>query len=212
MEAAKIRLERDGQYEVVGGILSPTHDHYGVLQKPSLLAANGQHRVNMVRLATQSSRWMGSSDFEVTLDRWTRTFVVMQAYSMALQSYFAAFKPKGNSHELHVLLACGADWLDAVMMKPTGINTNTKAQEIILSGGMIVQERDGSVIDEAYLNQVPLVKKYKDRIITFNKTARMDISTFSSTIVRELVKENKSIQYLVMDDVVRYIDDHNLYR
>lgn len=213
MEEAKICV--GSKYEIIGGILSPVNDHYGELHKPSLKAANGQHRVSMCNSATQSSQWIGVSDFEVSLDKWTRTAVVLEAYSKALNHHYVEEgdnKENGDSDDvgtdkqLRVFMVCGSDLLHS-MKKP---NVWLKEhQEILLSQGLVVCQRDGDELDDAFFEDYDLFKKYRDSIHTFKPTVK---NTISSSKLREQIKKNGSIKYLTEDAVIGYIEKEKLYR
>uniref|UniRef100_A0A8D3BVV6 Nicotinamide nucleotide adenylyltransferase 3 n=1 Tax=Scophthalmus maximus TaxID=52904 RepID=A0A8D3BVV6_SCOMX len=57
-ELARDHMHSTGQYQVVGGIVSPVSDSYG---KQGLVQA--EHRIAMAKLALRSSNW-------VTVDEW----------------------------------------------------------------------------------------------------------------------------------------------
>lgn len=65
-----------GQYQVVGGIVSPVSDGYG---KQGLVLA--KHRIAMARLALQSSNWVTVDEWESQQPDWTETAVTMRYYS-----------------------------------------------------------------------------------------------------------------------------------
>lgn len=62
-----------GQYQVVGGIVSPVSDGYG---KQGLVLA--QHRIAMAKLALQSSDWVTVDEWESQQADWTETVVTMR--------------------------------------------------------------------------------------------------------------------------------------
>lgn len=62
-----------GQYDVVGGIVSPVSDGYG---KQGLVLA--KHRIAMTKLALQSSDWVKVDDWESQQSDWTETVVTMR--------------------------------------------------------------------------------------------------------------------------------------
>lgn len=62
-----------GQYQVVGGIVSPVSDCYG---KQGLILA--KHRIAMARLALQSSNWVTVDEWESQQPDWTETVVTMR--------------------------------------------------------------------------------------------------------------------------------------
>lgn len=72
-------MRRNGQWDVLAGILSPVHDAYG---KKDLLP--GVHRVAMCRLAVASSKWILVDDWETRQAGWTRTRDVLDYYEKAI--------------------------------------------------------------------------------------------------------------------------------
>lgn len=62
-----------GQYDVVGGIVSPVSDGYG---KQGLVPA--KHRIAMAKLALQSSDWVKVNEWESQQSDWTETVVTMR--------------------------------------------------------------------------------------------------------------------------------------
>lgn len=76
-EIARDHLHRIGQYEVIGGIVSPVHDGYG---KKELVSAT--HRLNMIKLALHGSDWIKLSDWEAKQESWTRTRQILQYHQV----------------------------------------------------------------------------------------------------------------------------------
>lgn len=66
-----------GQYEVVGGIISPVHDAYG---KKELVSAT--HRLNMIKISLQGNEWVKLSDWESRQETWTRTRQILQYHQV----------------------------------------------------------------------------------------------------------------------------------
>jgi nicotinate-nucleotide adenylyltransferase len=80
-------------------------------------------------------------------------------------------------------------------------------QELLQACNFIVAERLGAH-DEKLMDKVEdLIKYYGARI----HIADMPRIAISSSMVRQSVKENKSIKYLVLDEVERYIYEKKLY-
>ncbi|XP_064848487.1 nicotinamide/nicotinic acid mononucleotide adenylyltransferase 3 isoform X3 [Oncorhynchus masou masou] len=77
-ELARDHLHQTGQFQVVGGIVSPVSDGYG---KQGLVLA--KHRIAMARLALQSSDWVSVDDWESQQPDWTETVVTMRLLSQA---------------------------------------------------------------------------------------------------------------------------------
>ncbi|XP_048860924.1 nicotinamide/nicotinic acid mononucleotide adenylyltransferase 1-like [Brienomyrus brachyistius] len=72
-ELARDQLEDTGQYEVVKGILSPVGDGY---MKIGLIEAS--HRVEMAKLAVESSSWIEVDSWESREAEWLETVKVLQ--------------------------------------------------------------------------------------------------------------------------------------
>lgn len=79
--------------------------------------------------------------------------------------------------------------------------------EKILSYNIIVFAREGIEEDSELVKKVEQVKKDNPNIFLLN-TLSINIS---STLIRNLVKENKSIKYLVKDEVEYIIKSRGLY-
>lgn len=79
--------------------------------------------------------------------------------------------------------------------------------EKILSYNIIVFAREGIEEDSELVRKVEQVKKDNPNIFLLN-TLSINIS---STLIRKLVKENKSIKYLVKDEVEYIIKNRGLY-
>lgn len=81
-----------------------------------------------------------------------------------------------------------------------------KNYEQILKENLIVFKRY-SEINSSLLSEINEIKKYNKNIYLIDNIA-LDIS---STLIRSLVKDKKSIKYLVNDKVIEIINGENLY-
>ncbi|SPQ96486.1 unnamed protein product (mitochondrion) [Plasmodiophora brassicae] len=158
------------RFHVVGGVMSPVHDHY---QKVGLVPF--QHRLAMLQLAVEDSSWV--------------------------TTYLEAV-----GRPARVLLVCGADLLDK--FSDADVWPPDQVQRIVSEFGVAVMERTGCSI-EAIIDANPLLKPARDNIFP---VARPVVNDISSTIVRKLLADRRSIKYLVPDLVAAYIAQHNLYR
>uniref|UniRef100_A0A8D3DA29 Nicotinamide nucleotide adenylyltransferase 3 n=1 Tax=Scophthalmus maximus TaxID=52904 RepID=A0A8D3DA29_SCOMX len=68
-ELARDHMHSTGQYQVVGGIVSPVSDSYG---KQGLVQA--EHRIAMAKLALRSSNWVTVDEWESQQPDWTETW------------------------------------------------------------------------------------------------------------------------------------------
>lgn len=62
-----------GMYRVIGGIISPVSDNYG---KQGLVAA--KHRIEMARLALETSEWIRVDSWESDQEQWSETVMVLR--------------------------------------------------------------------------------------------------------------------------------------
>ena len=196
------------QFDVIGGILSPVHDEYGTLHKPSLRAVNGEHRVAMARLATDSSDWIGVSDFEVQAEGWSLVADVMDLYGKALNGlYVGDEKIEGPApSRVHLKFLGGTDVLKS--MTVPDLWSNEHQETILGQHGFVAIERAGDPLDDAFFESHSLFSKHKESIHGMSPSIE---NTISSTKVRELIKRGGSIKYLLPDSVIEYIQEHSLY-
>lgn len=111
--------------DVIGGIVSPTHDSYG---KKGLSSAS--HRLSMLKIGLRSSNWIKISDWEIKQDHWSRTKVVLEYHQNFLNNFINSrnnnteyceedtpqWFPKKSSLQndlIKVKLLCGADLLES---------------------------------------------------------------------------------------------------
>ena len=199
MEEAKDCLE--SEFEVIGGILSPVNDHYGKLYKKSLQAANGMHRLEMCQRATASSDWIGVSDYEVSLDEWSRVAVILEAYGKAIDQFYK------NKQEVAVKFLCGSDVLKSFQIPNLWAMDH---QEVILGKyGVVVCERKGCELNDEFFNGYAMYKKHRKNIYSFMPAVE---NTISSTVIRNQIKSKKSIKYLTPDPVIEYVEKEKLYQ
>lgn len=81
-----------------------------------------------------------------------------------------------------------------------------KNYQEILDKNLIIFKRESGK-NSSLLSKINNIKKYNKNIYLIDNLA-LDIS---STLIRNLVKNNKSIRYLVDDDVIKIIEEENLY-
>lgn len=79
--------------------------------------------------------------------------------------------------------------------------------EKILNDHLIVFARTSIEPNSDLVKKVNLIKKDNQKIYLIDN---LNIN-ISSTLIRNLVKENKSIRYLVPDSVLKIIEEYNLY-
>jgi nicotinamide mononucleotide adenylyltransferase len=215
LEAARSRLVDLG-WRVDAGILSPAHQGYG---KAGLCEA--RHRVEMCRRAVEAAEggaaqggaaqggaldatasaasdaadddtaattlplhWITVSDWETRQPAYVRTLPVLRHF-------------QGLYPDACVFLAAGAD-LVASMARP-GVWSAADVDAIMTEFGVVAVNRDGHSVDPEgrWPNVVPAREPFE--------------FSLSSTAVRSLLEEGKSVRYLVPDGVIAYIHEHGLF-
>ena len=219
-ELARNHLNSCG-YDVLGGMISPTHDNYKE-KKPSLILS--KHRIKMVELSLMNYKFVRCSTWETTQDDWTRTRQVLEEHltqihkvvktpdteyqnfphlpeSLKGLNYDQVINPK----MFRLFFICGGDLLESFSVPNLWKNEDIEA--IVKHFGLIVITREGSN-PEQYVEKHTILKTYKDNIHIVREQITNDIS---STRIREAVKRDASIKFFVPDPVIQYINDNKLY-
>ena len=197
-ELARDFLHKDGKFEVVGGVISPTNDKY---KKKGLVL--GKHRVKMVELATQTSNWIKCSSWEVEQDEWKETLKVMDRFQSTISSGEIEFD---IDKQARVKLLCGADLLESFAVPNLWADADIEA--IVGKHGLIVITRSGSS-PENFIEQHNLLMKFKDNIEIVEEWVPNEIS---ATKLRAALSQGDSIKYLTPDPVIEYIKENGIYR
>ncbi|XP_029975136.1 nicotinamide/nicotinic acid mononucleotide adenylyltransferase 1 [Salarias fasciatus] len=221
-ELARDHLEDTGQYRVVKGIISPVGDGYN---KKGLIEAS--HRLEMARLATETSDWITVDSWESLQPEWVETCkVVRHHYNELLTSEqskddvdtvkFAKKRRveensfEGSSHhrkrgDPQLMLLCGADVLESFgvpnLWKPEDI------AEIVGDYGVVCITRSGSD-SLKFVHQSDALWKHRKNIHLVTEWVTNEIS---ATHVRRALRRGRSVRYLLPDSVLYYIQQHELY-
>lgn len=187
MECAReVVWEKEPKAAIVG-VLSPVNDAYG---KKGL--AESKHRVEMCKLATVDSNWIFVDDWESNQPTHQETIKVLDNIAE-------------NFPDSKLMLVCGSDLLQSFNTPGVWEDEDIKR---ILQYGIIVISRPGTPIDKIIENN-EIMKNHLDKIWLFNNP---HINNLSSTYVRSLVKNEKSIKYLVTHEVEEYIYSKGLFK
>ena len=81
------------------------------------------------------------------------------------------------------------------------------AEELLQTYQVIVMERDTDSV-EKIIEQDEILQRVKKNILVLKQDIK---SNYSSTYVREQIKQGKSVRYLMPDEVFQYIQEHELY-
>ncbi|XP_010768358.1 uncharacterized protein [Notothenia coriiceps] len=209
-ELARDHMHSTGQYQVVGGIVSPVSDGYG---KQGLVLA--QHRIAMAKLALQSSDWVTVDEWESQQADWTETVVTMRNhYGRILKEYERSTgenkDSSGNPSPLsspcpQLKLLCGADFLDTFQVPDLWLDDHV--EEVAGHFGLICVSRGGLHPEQAVAASDTL-SRHSHNIFLVREWVRNETS---ATEVRRALRRGLSVKYLIPDSVIEYIHQHNLY-
>jgi len=169
--------------EVEKVIFIPVNDNY---PKEGLIQI--KHRYNMLKAVADKNDNFVVSDMDMYGKKSLPTIEVVEQIQNQLKN-----------KEIWILM--GSDNLKE-------IHTWDKAEELVGQHKFLIMIRDEDKMEEI-INNNNLLKKYKENFTELKQEIR---SNFSSTYVRAQLKNNKSIRYLVPDDVYEYIEKNKLYR
>ncbi|XP_070695997.1 nicotinamide/nicotinic acid mononucleotide adenylyltransferase 1 [Pempheris klunzingeri] len=221
-ELARDHLEDTGQYRVVKGIISPVGDGY---KKKGLIEA--RHRLEMARLATETSDWITVDSWESLQPEWVETAKVLHHYYDELQAaeqhnddvdtvkYAKKRRIEENSFGVsshhkrrdapQLMWLCGADVLESF-----GIPNLWKQEdvaEIVGRYGLVCITRSGSD-PHKFIHQSDMLWKYRKNIHVIHEWV---INEISATHIRRALRRGRSVRYLLADSVVHYIRERDLY-
>ncbi|XP_062260333.1 uncharacterized protein LOC133968353 [Platichthys flesus] len=207
-ELARDHMHSTGQYQVVGGIVSPVSDSYG---KQGLVLA--KHRIAMAKLALQSSNWVTVDEWESQQPDWTETVVTMRYhYGRILKENEGRAGKHMNSNGDTTTLAgpqlkllCGADFLDT--FKIPGLWQDEDVEEAVGRFGLVSVSR-GGLQPEQTVHESDMLSRHQRNIFLVREWMRNETS---ATEVRRALRRGQSVKYLIPDSVIEYIHQHKLY-
>ncbi|CAI9732611.1 nicotinamide/nicotinic acid mononucleotide adenylyltransferase 1-like isoform X1 [Octopus vulgaris] len=202
-ELARDNLQRNGRYNVIGGIVSPVNDNYG---KKDLISS--YHRCKMVEKSLESSDWIILDRWESDLNCWTETRHVLAYHSNRLNSSETTNHigdENQNPNAILVKLLCGADLLESFGVP--NLWRKEHIEEIVGKYGLVCISRAGSD-PYKFIYESDVLTKYQDNITIVTEWLSNEIS---STKIRRAIRRGESVKYLVQDAVIDYIIKEKLY-
>ncbi|KAL6104373.1 nmnat3 [Pungitius sinensis] len=210
-ELARDHMHSTGQYQVVGGIVSPVSDGYG---KQGLVLA--KHRVAMAKLALRSSNWVTVDDWESQQPDWTETVVTMRYhYGRILKEckqFTAMHSGDSNGNGVPLLtsspqlkLLCGADFLES--FKIPGLWQEDHVEEVAGRFGLVCVSR-GGLEPERAVHTSDTLSAHRRNIFHVREWVSNETS---ATEVRRALRRDLSVKYLIPGSVIEYIHQHGLY-
>ncbi|KAM8851263.1 nicotinamide/nicotinic acid mononucleotide adenylyltransferase 3 isoform 1-T2 [Spinachia spinachia] len=210
-ELARDHMNSTGQYQVVGGVVSPVSDGYG---KPGLVLA--EHRIAMAKLALRTSNWVTVDDWESQQPDWTETVVTMRYHHGRILKEFMQITAthndvsSGNDVPLsasppELKLLCGADFLES--FKIPGLWREDHVEEVAGRFGLVCVSR-GGLEPERAVHASDTLSAHRQNIFHVREWVSNETS---ATEVRRALRRDLSVKYLIPDSVIKYIHQHNLY-
>lgn len=172
------------QYEEVEKIIFiPVNDRY---PKKGLLS--NELRYNMLKLVADKNNKFIISEMDFGRDKSLPTIETLE-------------KTQQQFPDKQICFLTGSDNLKE-------IHTWDRAEDIVSKYKLIIMERGCDNVEEIIENNSLLLKN-KQNIMKLNQEIR---SNCSSTYIRNQLKNEKSVKYLVPEEVIEYIEKYKLYR
>ena len=189
---------------IFGGTFNPIHNGHLILAEHCI---NEEGFDKVVFIPTMNPYYKDTLDFDTRLkmlkmaikdnDKFTYSSIEKK-YNLEGKLYLILEKISELSDD-DITILIGSDSL-------MNLDWWYKIDEILKKYKILVLKRDDE--DEAIITKIAEYKeKYGAEIKVLNNK-RVDIS---SSMIREMIKDGKSIKYLVTDDVEKFIKDENLY-
>lgn len=202
-EMALDAVREHTRFEVVGGYFSPVSDNY---RKPGL--ADSQHRVRMCELACErTSSWLMVDAWESLQVKYQRTALVLDHFNDELNIKRGGIWNKEGTEKvgIKIMLLAGGDLIES--MGEPNVWAEQDLHHILGNYGCLIVERTGSDV-RSFLLSHDIMYEHRKNILVIKQLIYNDIS---STKVRLFIRRNMSVQYLLPNSVIRYIQEHGLY-
>ncbi|KAI8867305.1 Nucleotidylyl transferase [Ramicandelaber brevisporus] len=191
------------EYELIGGYFSPVSDGYG---KEGLAPAI--HRVNMCKLATETSDWVMVDDWEALQPTYQRTISALDHLNemLNIETGGGILLSNGERKPIKILMLAGGDLIESFGVP--GLWATDDLHRILGDYGVMIVERTGTDV-YGFLLSNDILYQHRPNVHIVKQLIYNDIS---STKVRLFIKRGMSLKYLLPDSVIEYIAKHNLYR
>lgn len=166
------------------------------------------HRYAMTKLATKSNSNFIVSDIEMwrmeksyTVDTIQRLRNIYSADELFFVLGVDTFLDIPNWQHHDILMSI----IDLIIVTRSGFDLSDIMKSPYIISSFPISSREGEMCGK----EAPELKLRSERKAIFVQMIQMDIS---STKIRELLRKNKSIKYLLPEAVEQYIYDRNLYK
>ncbi|SCU87275.1 LAMI_0D05424g1_1 [Lachancea mirantina] len=201
-EMALDAISEQTRFEVVGGYYSPVSDNY---KKPGL--ADAHHRVRMCELACErTSSWLMVDAWESLQPHYTRTAKVLDHFNDEINVKRGGIATAtGERLGVKIMLLAGGDLIES--MGEPNVWADSDLHHILGNYGCLIVERTGSDV-RSFLLSHDIMYEHRRNVLVIKQLIYNDIS---STKVRLFIRRGMSVQYLLPNSVIRYIQEHGLY-
>ncbi|SCU97049.1 LAME_0F18338g1_1 [Lachancea meyersii CBS 8951] len=201
-EMALDAISEQTRFEVVGGYYSPVSDNY---QKPGLAPA--RHRVRMCELACErTSSWLMVDAWESLQPSYTRTAKVLDHFNDEINVKRGGIATASGARVgVKIMLLAGGDLIES--MGEPNVWADSDLHHILGNYGCLIVERTGSDV-RSFLLSHDIMYEHRRNVLVIKQLIYNDIS---STKVRLFIRRGMSVQYLLPNSVIRYIQEHGLY-
>ncbi|KAL6937437.1 Nicotinamide/nicotinic acid mononucleotide adenylyltransferase 1 [Hanseniaspora osmophila] len=202
-EMAMDSINEETRFEVIGGYYSPVSDHY---RKQGL--AKSTHRVRMCELACErTSSWLMVDAWESLQHEYTRTAQVLDHFNEEINIKRGGVEtPTGEKIGVKIMLLAGGDLIES--FGEPNVWKDEDLHHILGNYGCLIVERTGSDV-RSFLLSHDIMYEHRRNIMVVKQLIYNDIS---STKIRLFIRRNMSVQYLLPNSVIRYIQEHRLYK
>lgn len=190
------------RFEIIGGYYSPVSDNY---KKPGL--APSHHRVRMCELACErTSSWLMVDAWELLQPKYTRTALVLDHFNEEINVKRMGIQTKsGERRGVKVMLLAGGDLIES--MGEPDVWADHDLHHILGKYGCLIVERTGADV-RSFLLSHDIMYEHRRNVLVIKQLIYNDIS---STKIRLFIRRGMSVQYLLPNSVIRYIQEHRLY-
>lgn len=190
------------RFEVVAGYYSPVSDNY---KKQGLAPAH--HRVRMCELACErTSSWLMVDAWELLQPKYTRTALVLDHFNEEINIKRGGIQTKlGERRGVKIMLLAGGDLIES--MGEPDVWADQDLHHILGRYGCLIVERTGADV-WSFLLSHDIMYEHRRNVLVIKQLIYNDIS---STKIRLFIRRGMSVQYLLPNSVIRYIQEHRLY-
>lgn len=201
-EMALDSIMEQTRFEVIGGYYSPVSSNY---KKQGLAPAH--HRVRMCELACErTSSWLMVDAWESLQPKYTRTALVLDHFNEEINIKRGGIMTRlGEKRGVKIMLLAGGDLIES--MGEPDVWADQDLHHILGKYGCLIVERTGSDV-RSFLLSHDILYEHRKNIMVIKQLIYNDIS---STKIRLFIRRGMSVQYLLPNSVIRYIQQHKLY-